>query len=243
MNSASSLAAAVVVARLELLQADEVFGVDDRLLHGAPAFMGRMAGEVFAPHGEGLRVFLLPVIDLAQRPAGLGQFFAIFPARVLQEVLERGHGLVVVAQVELTLGDLQMGRSGQFVRGEAVEKSSRAATPRRRSSSLPGWGQCHVSAKWKAASAGQSCGRHAGTLRVPSAWWCAVRHGCERLPVPSSAVPARPCGLPAACRRPGGIRPAGSGLPCCRGSSAMCREEFFIGLGRLRPAWPSFCKQ
>ena len=111
-----------VVARLELLQGDEVLRVDDRLLHGAPALVGRMAGEILAPYGEGLRVFLLPMIDLAQRRTGLGQFLAIFPARVLQEVLERGHGLVGVAQVELTLSDLQMGGPGQFVRGKATDE-------------------------------------------------------------------------------------------------------------------------
>ena len=168
MNSASSLRGRLVVARLELLQADEILGVDDRLLHGAPAFTGRMAGEVFVPHGEGFRIFLLPVIDLAQRPTGLGQFFAILPARVLQEMLQRGHGLVIMRQMELALGDLQMGRRASSCVGKRLMKSSRAATPRRRSSSLPGWGQCHVSARWKAASAGQSR-KAAGTIRLPSA--------------------------------------------------------------------------
>ena len=112
----------LVVAGLELLQADEVLGVDDRLLHGAPALVGRVAGEILAPRGEGFRVFLLSVIDPAQQRTGLGQFFAIFPARVLEEVLHRGHGIVVAAEMELTLGDPQMGSAGQFVRGEAAEE-------------------------------------------------------------------------------------------------------------------------
>ncbi len=84
--------------------------------------MGGMAGEIFVPHGEGFRVFLLPVIDLTQRHTSLGHFLAIFPARVLQELLERGHGLVVMGQVELTLRDSQMGGPGQFVRGKAVDE-------------------------------------------------------------------------------------------------------------------------
>ena len=111
MNSASSLAAASSSPALNFSWPIEILGVDDRLLHGVPALVGRVAGEILAPGGEGLGVFLLPVIDLAQRQAGLGQLLAILPTRVLQELLERGHGLVLVAPMELALGDSQMGAS------------------------------------------------------------------------------------------------------------------------------------
>ena len=195
------MAAAVVVARLELLQADEIFGVDDRLLHGAPAFAGRMAGEIFAPHGEGLRVFLLPVVDLAQRPAGLGQFFAIFPARVLQEVLERGHGLVIVGQVELTLGDLQVGGPGQFVRGKAVDEILQRRDAPAEIFVVAGLGAVPRLGQVEGRLGRPITANVAGTLRVPSAPAARGLAARCRRPLNSSRQALRASGsLPAASR-------------------------------------------
>ena len=108
-----------VVARLEPLHGDEILGVDDRLL-AALQFSLAACAEVFSPDGEGLGVFLLTLVDLAQYPAGLRLLCVVFPAGVLQETLERGHGLVVAVQMELALSDFQPGRSRQLVFGETA---------------------------------------------------------------------------------------------------------------------------
>ncbi len=218
----------VVVARLELLLADQIFGVDDRLLHGVPAFVGRIAGEILAPHGEGFRVFLLPVIDLAQRQRAWGSSLQSFQRGSCRNCWSVATASSSWARWSWLWAICRWARSGQFVRGEAADEILQGRDAPAEIFVVAGLG-----AVPRLGQMESRLGRPIMRLRQQAHSVCrppwdgvpSATRSCTWYRAATVFTSSRQAfGLPAGCLRPRGIRPAGSGLPYVAGRRHMRRE-------------------
>ena len=98
------LVGGVVLLGLQLLGGHQVLGVDDlAAARRSTALCGGILHQVVAPRRERLGILLLQLIAAAQQVSGVGNLLAVLVARVGQELLQRGHGVVVAPALDVAL--------------------------------------------------------------------------------------------------------------------------------------------
>ena len=204
-NSDRSCLAALKSLRPVLFQGQQVLRVDHPLLHVAPLRVGRVLGQVLAPHLDGLGELGLIAVRLAQQHAGLGNRLGRLVPRVGQQLGQLAHRVFVTSPRHVAQGDVHVSLGRQFVRGEFCQKGFQGRD-----------------AEFQ-VRVGGGLGQPPGARQLEAGFGDPRR---RRIGMRGQQGPARRAARPWVAGPPESIRPSGSAASIAKGSSGVRRETW-----------------